>query len=98
MIHFGIVVINGRASETKQIVNPTVFSLIFNSYTIQVESGSLKLKAQLDFETATSHALTIQVSDGVAGHNKDITGTVTVGSVDEGPPVFTQSMFLASCV
>ncbi|KAK3800494.1 hypothetical protein RRG08_043813, partial [Elysia crispata] len=61
----------------------------------KVEGGSLKLKAQLDFETAQTYALTIQVSDGDASHNADIIGTVSVGGVDEGQPVFSQNVYNA---
>ncbi|CAL1540461.1 unnamed protein product [Lymnaea stagnalis] len=52
----------------------------------KMDTNKLELKALLDFETAQSHDLEITVSDTV--HTLIITGTITVGSVDEGPPVF----------
>ncbi|GFO15617.1 protocadherin fat 4, partial [Plakobranchus ocellatus] len=59
----------------------------------KVEGGTLKLKASLDYESAQTHDLTIQVSDGDVNHDVDISGTVSVGSVDEGPPVFSQNVY-----
>ncbi|GFR96080.1 cadherin EGF LAG seven-pass G-type receptor 2 [Elysia marginata] len=67
-----------------------------NTVLFKVEGGSLKLKDSLDFETDQTHDLTIQVSDGDASHNREIVGTVTVGGVDEGEPIYTQNVYDAS--
>ncbi|KAH9508008.1 hypothetical protein Btru_052572, partial [Bulinus truncatus] len=62
----------------------------------EMAANVLKLKSQLNFETAQSHDLEITVSDSVPSHVVKITGTVTVGSVDEGPPVFQSEPYTAS--
>lgn len=67
-----------------------------------MDGSQLKLKAQLDYERHQSHDLTITVSDSLPMHNVVITGTVNVGSVNEGLPVFStgklKSLFLFMCV
>ncbi|KAI8782077.1 protocadherin Fat 4 [Biomphalaria glabrata] len=59
----------------------------------EMNANVLRLKAQLDYETTQSHDLVVTVSDTVAAHNVLITGTVVVGSVNEGAPVFQSTPY-----
>ena len=50
--------------------------------------SALALKSSLDFSSAQSYDLTIKVSDGDPTHDVSISGSVSVRSVDDGPPAF----------
>ncbi len=63
-------------------------------FTVDAGTGQLRVAAALDHETAASHALTLEVSDGVdAGGNPDpaiddsSSVTITVTDVDEPPAI-----------
>ena len=62
------------------------------SFDIEAETGQLKTKASLDFETDSSYTVTVAVSDSKGGTDS-ITVTITVTDLDEtpsnNPPVFT---------
>jgi Ca2+-binding RTX toxin-like protein len=50
----------------------------------EIVGSELRVKAGLDYETATSHGITVEVSDGVNEVSKDFTVTVT-DVVESGP-------------
>ena len=63
-------------------------------FSVDARTGQLRVAAALDHETASSHALTLDVSDGVdAGGNPDpaiddvIAVTITVSDIDEPPQI-----------
>ena len=62
------------------------------AFDIEAETGQLKTKASLDFETKSSYTVTVAVSDSKGGTDS-ITVTVNVTDLDEtpsnNPPVFT---------
>ena len=72
------------------------------TYRVKVGSGDalfemvgdkLQIKAALDFETAQTHAVIVEVSDdGGASYDAETTVTITVGDVDEAP-TFAQDTF-----
>ena len=72
------------------------------TYRVKVGSGDalfemvgdkLQIKAALDFETAQTHAVIVEVSDdGGASYDAETTVTITVGDVDEAP-TFAQDSF-----
>ena len=72
------------------------------TYRVKVGSGDalfemvgdkLQVKAALDFETAQTHAVIVEVSDdGGASYDAETTVTITVGDVDEAP-TFAQDTF-----
>ena len=72
------------------------------TYRVKVGSGDalfemvgdkLQIKAALDFETAQTHAVIVEVSDdGGASYDAETTVTITVGNVDEAP-TFAQDSF-----
>jgi hypothetical protein len=55
------------------------------SFEIDASSGQLKTKEALDYETRSSYAVTVTVSDGRGGSDS-IALTITVIDVDETPP------------
>ena len=55
------------------------------SFEIDASSGQLKTKEALDYETRSSYAVTVTVSDGRGGRDS-IALTITVTDVDETPP------------
>ncbi|XP_059167708.1 cadherin-23-like [Physella acuta] len=59
-----------------------------DSTLFKMNSNTLELKSKLDFSAAQSYNLVITASDSVASHDLQITGTIIVGSVNDGPPVF----------
>ena len=63
------------------------------SFDIEAETGQLKTKASLDFETKSSYTVTVAVSDSKGGIDS-ITVTINVTDLDEtpsnNPPVFTE--------
>ena len=66
-----------RLTYTLERGDATLFEVVGNS-------GQLRTRKRLDFESAASHVLTVKVADGKGGTDT-IEVTVTVGDVDEPP-------------
>ena len=89
----------GTALATITATDPESDAL---TYRVKVGSGDalfemvgdkLQVKAALDFETAQTHAVIVEVSDdGGASYDAETTVTITVGDVDEAP-TFAQDTF-----
>ena len=89
----------GTALATITATDPESDAL---TYRVKVGSGDalfemvgdkLQVKAALDFETAQTHAVIVEVSDdGGASYDAETTVTITVGDVDEAP-TFAQDSF-----
>ena len=89
----------GTALATITATDPEADAL---TYRVKVGSGDalfemvgdkLQIKAALDFETAQTHAVIVEVSDdGGASYDAETTVTITVGDVDEAP-TFAQDTF-----
>ncbi len=89
----------GTALATITATDPESDTL---TYRVKVGSGDalfemvgdkLQVKAALDFETAQTHAVIVEVSDdGGASYDAETTVTITVGDVDEAP-TFAQDSF-----
>ncbi|XP_012943596.1 protocadherin Fat 4 [Aplysia californica] len=62
----------------------------------EMSGSKLRLKSALDYDTTQTHDLTVLVSDGDVSHDTTISGTVTVGSVDEGQPSFATAVYNAN--
>ena len=59
------------------------------SFAVDNKTGQLKTKAALDYETKSSYAVTLTVSDGLA--TDTITITINIADIDENrAPVFTE--------
>ena len=89
----------GTALATITATDPESDAL---TYRVKVGSGDalfemvgdkLQIKAALDFETAQTHAVIVEVSDdGGASYDAETTVTIDVGNVDEAP-TFAQDTF-----
>ena len=62
-------------------------------FSINVDSGQITLVGALDYETATSHTLTIQVTDST-GQTGTANLIVAVADVDEGNLFFDEEIYL----
>ncbi|OUR75450.1 hypothetical protein A9Q83_18735 [Alphaproteobacteria bacterium 46_93_T64] len=74
----------GTVSATDPESGALSYSLSDNAgglFTIDANTGEIKVAAGLDFETATSHSVTVDVSDGTNVTQE--TFTLNVGDVDE---------------
>ncbi|XP_056135724.1 protocadherin-23 [Lampris incognitus] len=68
-------------------------------FILEEKTGLLYLSAPLDYETQTTHLLTIQAVDhGLPCLSSTQTLTVVVGDVNDQPPVFQQAIYSASVV
>lgn len=87
----------GKVTATdKNTDDKLTFSIVTNDNGLFeiAPTGDLSLAAgkSLDFETATSHAITVQVSDGALQASAEM--TIAVTDVDENnPPVFDQTAY-----
>lgn len=59
-----------------------------------MEGSKLKLIGQLDFEQPPlTHKVDVLVSDLDVNHDVTVSGTIITGSVDEGPPKFSNGKY-----
>ncbi|XP_059167189.1 cadherin-23-like [Physella acuta] len=70
-----------------------VYNITTGADICRIEGNQLLLRTPLDFEKKASHDIVVHVSDMVEAHALDIAVTINVGSVDEGPPVFTNGQY-----
>ncbi|MCI4661916.1 MAG: Ig-like domain-containing protein [Neomegalonema sp.] len=88
------VIYTASASDDDDISGSLSFSLADDAggrFTIDAASGAVSLASgqTLDFESATSHAITIQASDGV--NTTDHTVAISVADANDSAPVFTSA-------
>uniref|UniRef100_A0A3Q2TYG1 Protocadherin-16 n=1 Tax=Fundulus heteroclitus TaxID=8078 RepID=A0A3Q2TYG1_FUNHE len=93
--HF--VAVDGDQGENGQISYSIVAGNKKGFFTLEEKTGLLFLSAPLDYETQRVHRLTVRASDrGVPPLSSSQTLTVEVGDVNDQPPVFSRTTYIAS--
>lgn len=67
--------------------------IVFEGNSITLYLGVVQTTAMLDYETSSSHNLTIRARDPFTGGHTDTHVTITVTDVNDNPPQFTYSIF-----
>lgn len=80
-----------NAALTFALTGDSKFSIVAGSH----GRGELRLTTALDFETTTSHTMSIKITD-TPGKSTDVAVTVQVTPVNEGPPVWTSAPYTKS--
>ncbi|KAM5172175.1 protocadherin Fat 2 [Mantella aurantiaca] len=86
--------IQARSPEGFRIIYNIVENEALSFFSIDFKTGSLSVSGQLDYETKTTHLLTVRATDSAMGHFSEARVLVKVEDVNDHPPVFSQIVYM----
>ncbi|XP_040201060.1 protocadherin Fat 2 [Rana temporaria] len=85
--------IQARSPEGFRIIYNIVENEALSFFSIDFKTGSLSVSGQLDYETKTTHLLTVRATDSAVGHFSEARVLVKVEDVNDHSPVFSQMVY-----
>ncbi|XP_068134493.1 protocadherin Fat 2 [Hyperolius riggenbachi] len=85
--------IQARSPEGFRIVYNIVENEALSLFSIDFKTGSLSISGQLDYETKSTHLLTIRATDSALGYFSEARVLVNVEDVNDHSPVFSQLVY-----
>ncbi|XP_060035627.1 protocadherin Fat 3 isoform X2 [Erinaceus europaeus] len=88
-----ILSINATSPEGQGVIYVIVDGDLYRQFSVDFDTGVLKVASPLDYEMAPAYKLTVRASDALTGARAEVAVDVLVSDVNDSPPVFDQPSY-----
>ncbi|XP_032878328.1 protocadherin Fat 3 isoform X3 [Amblyraja radiata] len=94
--HTPILSINATSPEGQSLIYTITDGNPLNQFNINFYTGVIGVIHPLDYETKSSYKMTVKATDSLTGAQAEVTVDISVGDVNDNPPIFEQSVYEAT--
>lgn len=95
MVHTPILGVNASSPRGQNIIYTIIDGDPSIQFDIGFNTGVLSVIHPLDYETASSHHLTVRATDSLTGAHAEVSVNLQVQDVNDNPPIFQEVLYRA---